>query len=280
MRFRKIRRLLRDWTDFKHNKVFVSQGSVFTRSRSTDLRNTVIKMTGDSSLIIEDGAQVHDSTFILTEGSHIIIGRNAVIGQVNLCLWKNSKLTIGENCSVFCVNFSLGKGMVEIGEHNVLHRGNQSDKPQFSIADGTIEIEDHNNVKTSCWVRFGGRLHIGRYNCINEGSEIRCDESVRIGSYNMISYQCDIWDTNTHCSYSLEEKKQMFEQDFPRVGQEKSKPDTRPVVIGDGNWIGKRACILKGSCITDNVTVGTRAIVSNQVLNEGATFISEKGRII
>ena len=33
----------------------------------------------------------------------------------------------------------------------------------------------------AAWVRFGGHLIIGRYNCINNGSEIRCDESVTVG---------------------------------------------------------------------------------------------------
>ena len=134
--------------------------------------------------------------------------------------------------------------------------------------------------QNAVWVRFSGVLSIGRYNCINAGSSIRCDESVQIGSFNMISYDCDIWDTNTHCFYTLEQKKKMFEKDFPFIGRERNKPKTSPVVIGDGNWIGKNACILKGSTLGNETVVGTRAIVSNMLVEDGAKVTPAKSEII
>ena len=79
---------------------------------------------------------------------------------------------------------------------------------------------------------------------------------------------------------AVEEKKRLFERDFPSIGRETKKPSASPVRIGDGNWIGKLACVLKGSRIGDGVTVGTRAIVSNQELADHSTYVSEKGRII
>ena len=96
----------------------------------------------------------------------------------------------------------------------------------------------------------------------------------------MISYNCDIWDTNTHSHLSLDEKKALFEKDFPTIGREKQRPKTSPVSIGNGNWIGKYACILKGVTIKDNVTVGTRAIVSNMHVEDGSVIVSPKGSVV
>jgi maltose O-acetyltransferase len=44
--------------------------------------------------------------------------------------------------------------------------------------------------------------------------------------------------------------------DTPSHGMEGQAPEARPVVIGDGTWVGTRAIVLPG------VTIGSRAVVA------------------
>ena len=48
-------------------------------------------------------------------------------------------------------------------------------------------------------------------------------------------------------------------------------------VDGSNCWVGKGTVILKGSVLEDSVVVGTRAIVSNQVIRSHCKVISLKG---
>ena len=208
------------------------------------------------------------------------IGENVVISNVSICVSNASKVTIGQSSFIDNVIISITSGELNIGGNNILSKGEKNDIPNIVVTNGTVQIADHNVVKSTIWIRFGGHLKMGRYNCVNEGSEIRSDESVSIGSYNMISYNCDIWDTNTHFMYDYATKTRKFEKDFPIIGLETNKPNTKPVIIGDGNWIGKYACILKGSIIKNDAVIGTRTVVSNQIVDDSDIVVSGKNCII
>ena len=259
--------------DHSRNSISLGEGSECRIPKGVEVKDSMIRINGKSKLVLEPGAHVFNSTFQIDSDSTVHIDSGTILDGVDICVWQHSELFIGQECRMNHVRLVIDRGKVRISASNILSSGGRSEMATMTVADGSVSIADHNRLQNSTWVRFGGCLDIGRYNCINEGSEIRCDESVKIGSYNMISYDCDIWDTNTHCHYSLEEKKRMFENDFPSIGLERNKPETRPVSIGDGNWIGKRSCILKGSIIGNENVVGTRAIVSN-------TTVSDKQRVL
>ena len=280
MRFRKFRRLVHRLFDRTRNRLDVGAGSVCIIPKEADVTDTRARINGHSKLIVEPGASIRNVFFQIDSGSIVRISSGTTLQDVDVCVWNGSELSLGERCHVNNVNFVVEKGQVRIEADNRMSSGSRMEKSRMIVSEGTVRIEDHNVLKNSFWIRFGGSFHLGKYNFINEGTDIRSDESVTIGSYNMISFLCDIWDTNTHSAYSLEEKKRLFERDFPSIGRETKKPSASPVRIGDGNWIGKLACVLKGSRIGDGVTVGTRAIVSNQELADHSTYVSEKGRII
>ena len=279
MNFGKFRRLARRLFDRTHNEIVLGKGSVCEIPSESDVSETKVSLHGRSRLIVEPGVRIRNASFQVDSGSTVRIESGTVLGDVDICVWKRSDLSIGKDCRLDHVRFVVEKGKVEIADNNVYSSGNRADMPVVTIANGTLAVGDHNNLQNSVWIRFGGTLSIGRYNCVNAGSSIRADESVRIGSYNMISYGCDIWDTNTHCFYTLEEKKEMFEKDFPAIGRERNKPQTKPVVIGDGNWIGKDACILKGSTLGNEVIVATKAIVSNMTIEDDAKVMPAKSEV-
>ena len=244
--------------------------------KKSSVSSTAVRINGTSKLIIEEGAVVERTRFQIDQKSSVIIGADVVVKDADVCVWNNSVVRIQCGTNVNGVNFSVERGTVEIANDNVISQGGKTDKPSVIVSNGLVQVCDHNVLKNTIWVRFGGKVSIGSYNCINEGSEIRCDELVSIGSCNMISYNCDIWDTNTHSVYSRDEKKEMFKKDFPRIGVERCKPKTKPVAIGDGNWIGKYACVLKGTVIGNDVTIGTRAVVSNKEICDGKTIVPPK----
>lgn len=279
MRFKKFRRFLHRLFDRSGNEIALGKGSECTIPSGAEVRETAISVHGLSKLIIEPGVRIRNVSFQVASGSTVRISAGTTLTDADVCVWKKSDLSIGKDCSVNNVRFAIERGKVDISDNNVLSSGGRVDKAVIGTASGTLVVGDHNHLQNSVWIRFGGTLAIGCYNCINAGSQIRCDESVRIGSYNMISYNCDIWDTNTHCFYTLEEKKQMFEKDFPVIGMERNKPQTKPVVIGDGNWIGKNACILKGSTLGNETVIGTRAIVSNIAVGDGMKVLPAKSEV-
>jgi len=237
-------------------------------------------MNGASKIRIGAGATLKDVTFQVAGKSSVLVEDGVCMEGLDICVWKGSELVFGKGGQFQEIGFSIEKGMVHLAENNCFDSGASTVCPIVSIKDGSLEIGDHNHIKCSFWIRFGGKVKIGSYNCINENTEVRSDESVSIGSYNLVSYNCDIWDTNTHSFYTLEEKEAMFKKDFPNIGIERRRPKTAPVIIGDGNWIGKYACILKGVTMKDNVTVGTRAIVSNETVEEGSVVVSPKGNVL
>lgn len=279
MRFRKFKRLLRRLFDRSHNHIAVGEGSVCAIPSDASVKDTFIRLNGRSKLVIEPGACVSNCSFQIDSDSVVTIGAGTILDDVDICVWEQSVLTLGKDCRVNAYSFAVEKGQVAISDNNLLSNVSGAGLIPIKVEGGRLSVRDHNRMQNSIWVRFGGQLSIGSYNCINYGTDIRCDESIRIGSYNMISYHCDIWDTNTHNVYSLEEKKALFVRDFPAMGRERTKPDTKPVSIGDGNWVGKYSCILKGSVLGNEVIVATHGIVSNVTVEDGQRVIPAKSEI-
>lgn len=279
MRFRKFKRLLWRLFDRSHNHIQLGEGSVCDIPSEASVTETTIRINGSSRLIIEAGARITNCSIQIDSGSTVTIGAGSVLNDVDICVWKQSFLTFGKDCQINSFSFVIQKGRAVISDHNVFSNVSGTGRIPVKVEDGSLSIGDYNRLQNSMWVRFGGRLIIGRYNCINNATDIRCDESIRIGSYNMISYRCDIWDTNTHSFYSLEEKKELFPKDFPAIGKERTKPDTKPVSMGDGNWVGKYSCILKGSVLGNEVIVATHSIVSNVTVGDGQKVIPARSEI-
>lgn len=118
-------------------------------------------------------------------------------------------------------------------------------------------------------------MEIGSYTNINSGSEIRSDESVIIGSYNQISYDVNIWDTNTHTIYKSEKRSEITRKYFPYFGYEIEKPLTSPIVVGDNCWIGERSSIMKGTQIGDNVIVGYNTMLLNKIIESNKRVVQD-----
>ncbi len=243
------------------------------------IENSRIETKGDSKLILDDGVIIRDTLIVLRD-SHLHISRGTILDGVNMFAEQNSSISIGQNSEIIKYDYMLYSARFASNEECHFVQGRNALRPYFNIAEGDVHIGDHNVIRADFWVRFGGHVHIGQYNCINERTEIRCDESVAIGCFNMISYDCSIWDTNTHCQYDIETRRVKTKNDFPIIGKETERPKTKPIVIGDDCWVGKYATLLKGTILNNQVIIGVRTLISNREIPRGAKVVSAYSQVV
>ena len=85
-------------------------------------------------------------------------------------------------------------------------------------------------------------MRIGDHTYLNRRSEIKCMDSVSIGSHCAIAWDVSIMDTDYH---SIDQKQM-----------------TRPVSIGNHVWIGCKSIILKGVTIGDGAVIAAGSVVN------------------
>ncbi len=190
---------------------------------------------------------------------------SARVVNSSIRIGKKAKVVLLENSVISGYDIFINEGVLLIGGNTKLEQGANSLKPTISIENGRLEILDHCIIRADFSIRFGGQCKIGSYSGLMEKTEIRVDESVSIGDFNMISYECMVYDTNTHFIYDSATRRKMTIKDFPSIGSEPVKPETKPVIIGNDCWLGKRAVVLKGVTLGNNSTVATCSVVTKSV---------------
>lgn len=210
------------------------------------------------------------------KGAECSISSRAKIRNSKIIVSSGAKLYIGNDVLIENAEIYIEKGSLIINDFSIIRSEKNNSKLKIIINKGEVMIGHHSKI--SCeriWVRFGGKLDIGNYTNINNGSEIRCDESIIIGSYNQISYNVRIWDTNTHNILERRQRRKIAEDHFPYFGYEKERPKTKPIKIGNDCWLGENAAILKGTIIGDGVNIGFGTIISGQCICEFTTVVQE-----
>lgn len=268
---KKVRKIL----GVPQKQIFADRSSTFEIAKSTHIQNSRIVLKGNSRLLLDEGVVLRD-VLMEIEDSEVVIGRQTEMVAVNCFCKKQTLVHITSNVHMASYDLMLNHGLLEIGDYCEFYQGRNGLRPYIQILEGEVHISDHNVVKADFWVRFGGKIKVGVYNCINERTELRADNQIVIGNYNMISYECNIWDTNTHCMYEVEKRRDITRNMYPVIGGEFECPKTKPVFIGSDCWIGKRAVLLKGTIIEDKAIVGVGTLVSNQTIHEGKKAVNPK----
>jgi acetyltransferase-like isoleucine patch superfamily enzyme len=232
-----------------------------------------------SKLVISDDVKLVRGVIVLGSNSSLVVEAGATI---------DSDITIGDNCEVLfgkdsrLVNssFSVVNGSsVSVGTGAIIDSPVQP-RSSVYVNNGTLRLDQRAHImSTELMVRFGGKLSIGKYTGIAYGSEIRCEEQVDIGSYNMISYRVCIYDTNTH-STDWRERRERIEHCFPEGVWEDNKPATSAVSIGDDVWIGQEVTITKGARIGNRCIVGIRTTLGSGVIDDDSVVVAGKARVI
>ena len=202
------------------------------------------------------------------------IEENVTIRNCNIWVGENCELIIKGNAVLKNISLYINDGTVLISDHVRIIGESKKKLSQYIINEGSITIGHHSKLLCNrVWIRFGGVLKIGCYTNINNGSEIRTDESVNIGDYCRISYYVKIWDTNTHNIYPALTRRELNRSHWPSFGIEYERPKTLPVLIGNDCWIGEEASILKGCTLEDEVIVGYQTILIGKKIKARHTVV-------
>lgn len=120
-------------------------------------------------------------------------------------------------------------------------------------AHGDISVGDrviirNETVRCELVAENGGHLEIGPRTWVGYGSSIAAQCSIRIGADCHIGPYTNILDNDYHDVYD-----------------HRVRPESRPVTIGDGVWIGTRAIILPGVTIGEGAVIGAGSVVTRDV---------------
>ncbi len=118
-----------------------------------------------------------------------------------------------------------------------------------------------------------GRLELGRFVWIGDGTKIRCHEGlIEIGSKTVMGQECTI---SAYQHVRIGEQCVIADRamfiDFDHGVVEVERPIRlqgiykRDVEVGNNVWIGYGACILRGVRVGDNAIVGTNSVVTKDV---------------
>ena len=110
--------------------------------------------------------------------------------------------------------------------------------------------------------RPGGQLDIGDRTVLNYGVDISAVTRVSIGADCLLG---------THVS--------ILDNDFHELIARDRMPESRPVIIGDGVWVGNRVMILPGVNIGTGAVVGAGSVVMTDV-PERCLVLGNPARVI
>jgi acetyltransferase-like isoleucine patch superfamily enzyme len=111
----------------------------------------------------------------------------------------------------------------------------------------------------------GGSISVGQNSFIGEGTRIWSAAGVSIGNNVLISYNCNIIDTNSHELDHLERAdgfRRLVSQGYPK---DQGSVDNAQITIGDYAWISFNSTILKGVKIGEGAIVAAGSVVTKDV---------------
>jgi acetyltransferase-like isoleucine patch superfamily enzyme len=111
----------------------------------------------------------------------------------------------------------------------------------------------------------GGRIRLGTWCYVGEGTRIWSQDSVSIGNHVMIAHLVDIHDTNSH-PLDWQERRRDSEAILSGSGyHQPTQTVSAPIVIEDDAWIGFKAVILKGVRIGRGAIIASATVVTKDV---------------
>jgi len=111
-------------------------------------------------------------------------------------------------------------------------------------------------VGSILFVRKCGKITFGDNVMISGKARILCEDNIVIGNNVRLTHECQLMDTNFH-----------YVRNVINGSVEKC---TKPVRIGNNNWIGNRTTIMKGTITPDYTIVGSNSLLNKDYSSLGA----------
>jgi acetyltransferase-like isoleucine patch superfamily enzyme len=222
----------------------------------------------DRSSKINLGSNIRiNSSVVHIKNAQVTVGADGCLTRGRITI-NDSSVHIGEGWRLTKVMFSVNnKSTFKAGKHHLL----DSDpyfKSGLFVSNGKIDFGDNVNIHSHT-ICHDGVFSVGNNAFFNAGSQIRCADAITFGDNIFVSYECLIFDSNTH-SVDAAQRKQEITDGYPNetIQTKKSKLQVKtfPIHIGNDVWIGTRAIIFKGTRIGNEVIVGAGAVLSGVVV--------------
>ncbi|WP_164516721.1 acyltransferase [Clostridium transplantifaecale] len=150
----------------------------------------------------------------------------------------------------------LSIGMVRIG---IGGSGTASRTPSKLELNGNINFGKGvilGGGGTLVTVNSSSHLTIGNDVQITGDTKILCADEIKIGDDSVISWDCQIMDTDFHS--------------IKVCGQVMNK--NKPIIIGKHCWIGSRCCITKGTVIPDGCIIASDSTITKSINQPNAVY--------
>lgn len=169
-------------------------------------------------------------------------------------IYGNTKLTSLKGKVV--INGLIERGMIGFSQDYEMNKVNAG-LGEISI-DGILIFNGYCQFGKDVFlcVKKDALCELGNMSSIGSRGKVICTESIVLGQYARFGSECQIIDTNFHDIIDLKTKEKLNK--------------TRPIVIGDYNFISNRVSIMKGTITSRNTT-----IASNTLCNKDYTHLGE-----
>ena len=240
--------------DFTESQIYLEQSTL--QAHDISICNSEIKL--------------FDTSFVVTERA-----------QINYCLFNISESSVKgeENFRIIAYNVRVDKSKIHVGSYFCILRSNE----QLGIINlDHVHLKGGNNTRIQADINaVKAELVFGSNSFVNKGSKISCMNSIEIGDYVMISYDCDIIDNNSHPLNYLGRRKEI-DDGFPN-GTKKSENFeilSAPIIIKNDVWIGMKCLILKGVVISERSIVAANTKVNKSIESDTIYYGSRSKKLV
>lgn len=148
--------------------------------------------------------------------------------------WKNRFEYFGNGADIAWPSLITGKGNISVGDRSII------------LSDSRIQV--YNNLTgLNSKLKIGNHCYIGSHFCVLVGADIIIGNDVLIASYATIVSE----------NHGINP-----ESETPYMDQQL---ECKPVIIGDGSWIGDDVKILPGVTIGRKCILGAGCVVTHSI---------------
>jgi len=244
----------------RKTKFTISINSRIEIRGNADFSDSIIKLIG-SELICNN--IICNQTLIDAINSKLTLGDAVNFKNSNLLI-ENSEVTAKNHFRIHHYDLKLSKSMLNL-ESYFLCMGNTYTRTDIQLVNSLFFTGENSRIQAQVLV-CNGTFKLGNNSFINSGTIVNCQVGISIGNYVMISYNCYIFDNNTH-SINYLKRRNEINNGFPNGTLNKNDAEIAkvPIIIKDDVWIGVNSMILKGSILNTRAIVAGGTVVTKNV---------------
>ena len=162
------------------------------------------------------------------------------------------------------INGEIETGMILIGFGDVPIFDKRKSRTIWNNGGGKITFNGNCRIGHGSKIAVGGELVLGKNFGITAESSIICDNYIEFGDDVLISWKCQIMDTDFH-NLIINGNKQF---------------NKGTIIVGNKVWIGMNVIVLKNSKICDNSVIAAGSIINKQFNDKNILIAGVPGKTI